>query len=378
LENKHLKFHATVSQGFLPFLEGELAHFGIRPKVAHRGGVFWDNQKEETLNFLRSTRFTSQVNFIWRTFRSRDYDDLYNQSIKFPWETIIDESNSYRIDSNTSGKLSHSQFALYRLKDSINDRFQRLGLRQPMIDKERASIRIYLYSSPEETRIEFGISSNPLQKRGYRDLESRAPIRETMAQLLIEHSGWKGEGTLIDPFCGGGTILIEAALLLKNPSGLNDENLMNSPLFFKIWPDFKKPIPSIISKKYFILGVDQDMDALEISERNSKKAGVYDMIQFKSGDFFDLDLSEFPKPYFFITNPPYGERLSTEEESRKLFAKIGDCLKNNYKGSNFTLITGNKSLLGNLRLKDTGSISVKNAKLDAKIARYQIFESEIS
>jgi putative N6-adenine-specific DNA methylase len=376
LENKNLKFHATVSQGFLPYLEKELSKNGIQTRISHRGGIYWDNQKDETLRFLRSTRFTSQVNFIWKTFTARDYDDLYSQSIKFPWETIIEESNTYRIDSNTSGNLSHSQFALYRLKDSINDRFQRIGIRQPIIDKDRPSIRIYLYSSPGETRIEFGISSNPLQKRGYRDLESRAPIRETMAQLMIEHSGWNGEGTLIDPFCGGGTILIEAALIMKNPDGLNDDNLMNSPLFFKIWPDFKKRIPSQLSTKPIILGIDQDQEALQISERNSKKAGVSDLIQFKEGNFFELDLSEYPKPLYFITNPPYGERLSTEEESRILFTKIGNHLKDNYKGSHFTLITGNKSLLGNLRMKDIGSISVKNAKLDAKISRYEIFNPE--
>ncbi len=364
-----LEFHSSCASGLHEFLLKEVSSFNLKVLSYNRGGVHFKGLKENLYNFFLSTRFSSRISFVFCRANVKDADELYQVTRKLAWEKLILKDLSFKIESFTKENLNHSRFALYRLKDAIKDRIREQQNYEAQINSQTPDVLILLRSNQKEAIVQISLSPLPLHKRGYRQNSLEAPLRESLAQALLEFSDWKPFQTLVDPMCGSGTILIEAALLEKWDGKINYQILKDSYIFQKFFDKISK-VPTKVPSSIHLFGYDKDYKAIQLAKENAKKAGVEDWIYFKQEDFTHLKPS-FPKGYL-VTNPPYGVRLKTNESLEELYFQIGKNLKNSFSGFIFTLVCGNKSLLGHLRLKASKELSITIAKLKGKFVQYKI------
>ncbi|MBP7281848.1 MAG: N-6 DNA methylase [Leptospiraceae bacterium] len=296
---------------------------------------------------------------------------MYEQAVRLPWEEIIAKGLTFKIDSNTKDSLKDSRYALYKLKDAIKDRLRDKREEAPDIDRDEPDIIIHLRSNRNFVNIELSVSSQPFNKRGYRMEFLDAPIRENMAQALVHFSGWKTDEVLIDPMCGSGTILIEAALLLKKK--YINENLLNKSAVYRMLYDiYVSPNQETKDPEIKLFGYDINPKAISIAKDNAKRAGVDKLIQFERGDVLDLSNTQNWKSGHIVMNPPYGERLGTKEDLKILYGKISSRFKQEFSGFRFTVISGDKSLLGFFKLKEDKGMNVAIAKMKGKFVSYDL------
>lgn len=366
-----LEFHASCQEGLDQFLYEEIKSFGLKIISSNRGGIYFETNRPSKLsNFILNTRFSSRVSFSIIKFVAESPDELYEKAKSLPWEKIFPYKCSFKIDSTTKDILKHSQFALYRLKDSIRDRLRESNREDVSIERDSPDMVILLRSSQNFVNIQISISSEPFHKRGYRLETVSAPIKETTAQALIEFSGWNGKDVLIDPMCGSGTILIEAALLVKKEF-LNHYLIFKSKVYSMLFDEIPKNKINPDAEKIFY-GFDIDKKAIEIAKENARRAGVDDLIHFEEMDVLNFTRDENLNKGFLVFNPPYGERLGEEEALKEFYFKLGELFKKEFKGFKITLVCGNKSLLGHLKLKESNSMNLSIAKLKAKFVNYEI------
>lgn len=366
-----LEYHASCAEGLHEFLEEEVKNSGLRLISSNRGGVFFRGKKGAIQNFLLTTRFSSRVSFSISQLEVLDAEDLYDQAVRLPWEEIIAKGLTFKIDSNTKDSLKDSRYALYKLKDAIKDRLRDKREEAPDIDRDEPDIIIHLRSNRNFVNIELSVSSQPFNKRGYRMEFLDAPIRENMAQALVHFSGWKNDEVLIDPMCGSGTILIEAALLLKKK--YINENLLNKSAVYKMLYDiYVSPNQEMKDTEVKLFGYDINPKAISIAKDNAKRAGVDKLIQFERGDVLDLSNTRNWKSGHIVMNPPYGERLGTKEDLKILYGKISSRFKQEFSGFRFTVISGDKSLLGFFKLKEDRGMNVAIAKMKGKFVSYNL------
>ncbi len=323
-----------------------------------------------------STRFASRVNLQLIQEKGNDYEDLYRAGKKLPWEKWIEPDLSFRVDAQTKDKLSNSQFATHRLKDAILDYLRDKKIPLPGIEKKIPDITIALRSFLDKFSIELSLTGESLSRRGYRVEAGLAPVRETIAQAMLSVSEWKPGKVLVDPMCGSGTILIEAALLEKLNGEINRYILEESSTFAKLFPDFvfsKAVNPPPGTFRYF--GFDHDSEAIRIAKQNAYEAGVEDWIRFEEGDVLELKNS-FGEEGHIVTNPPYGDRLGKPIDNlREMYFQMGKVFKNEFPGWKLTVLCGEFSLLGKLGLKEKSHFPLRHANLKAKIVDYEIRKS---
>ncbi|HMV80021.1 MAG TPA: N-6 DNA methylase [Leptospiraceae bacterium] len=370
---ENLEYHASCADGLDEFLNEEALSFRLKVHAKNRGGIFFTGKKENLKNFFLSTRFSSRVSFSIKKFKVRDADDLYAQAVELPWEKFFSEGmRTFKIDSYAKDALTNSRYAMYRLKDAIKDRCIDNGI-DTGADTENPDYTFLLRSSGDYANIQLSLSGLPLNKRGYRVRTVEAPLRENIAQALLFFSGWKEKDILIDPMCGSGTILIEAALIIKKQGKINTNLLKNSPVFSDLFGEIKDSDHSS-SGRIQLFGSDIDPKAVEIARENAEKAGVGDMIEFSVSDFFQLERRNDWGSGFIVTNPPYGERLSDKTSVKELFFQMGNRLKKNFANFSFSLICGDKSLLGHLKLKADRDRNIAIAGMKGKLCTYTINE----
>jgi putative N6-adenine-specific DNA methylase len=320
---------------------------------------------------LLTTRFSSRVSFSISQLTVIDAEDLYDQAVRLPWEEIIAPGLSFKIDSNTKDSLKDSRYALYKLKDAIKDRLREKRGEEIEIDRDEPDIVLHLRSNRDFVNIELSLSSQPLNKRGYRMEFLDAPIRENMAQALIHFSGWTKDEILIDPMCGSGTILIEAALLLKRK--YINENLMNQSAVYRMLYDvYVSPTQELKSGECRLFGYDINPKAVQIARDNAQRAGVDKLIQFEKSDVLNISNTGNWKSGHIVMNPPYGERLGAKEDLKILYGKISSKFKQEFSGFRFTVISGDKSLLGFFKLKEDKGMNVAIAKMKGKFVSYDL------
>lgn len=366
-----LEYHASCAEGLHEFLEQEVKDSGLRLTSANRGGVFFKGKKENIQKFLLTTRFSSRVSFSISQLRVEDAEDLYDQAVRLPWEEIISKGLTFKIDSSTKDSLKDSRYALYKLKDAIKDRLREKRDEELQIDRDEPDLVFHLRSNRDFVNIELSLTSQPFNKRGYRLEFLDAPIRENMAQALIHFSKWEKSDIMIDPMCGSGTILIEAALLLKRK--YINESLLNQSVVYKmLYEIYVSPTKDISNEEIRLFGYDINPKAIQIAKDNAKRAGVEKLIQFEKGDVLNLSNSKNWKAGHIVMNPPYGERLGNKEDLKILYGKISARFKQEFPGFRFSLVSGDKSLLGFFKLKEDRSMNVAIAKMKGKFVSYEL------
>ncbi|UAB80875.1 class I SAM-dependent RNA methyltransferase [Marixanthomonas sp. SCSIO 43207] len=374
----NFKMVAKTLYGLEDLLEKELRQLGA-------SGI---EKGTRNVAFEGDTGFMYKANLCCRTaikilkpitaFNVFTEEDLYKNIYKIQWENYMQANGSLAVDATVFSKqFTHSQYVALKTKDAIVDRFRdKEGIR-PDVDLDHPTLRINIHIDRNICTVSLDSSGQSLHKRGYKTANTIAPINEVLAAGMIMLSGWEGQCSFMDPMCGSGTILTEAAMIACNiPPNLNRDEFG-----FETWPDFDVDLYEVIEnaalKKikdfhFKIYGSDIDGYTITKAKENIKNANLQDFIEVKQQDFFK---SEKPvdKPMYLLFNPPYDERISVEDIDA-FYKKIGDTLKQNYPGTQAWMITSNMEALKNVGLKASKKIKLYNGKLESRLVRYEMYE----
>ena len=310
------------------------------------------------------------------TLQSTGADDLYEQLKTFDWEQLMSVKSTFAIDATVySENFTNSRFVTYRVKDAIADFFNEKYGKRPNIRLTNPEIRLDVHISGRDVTLSLDSSGDPLFKRGWRVAQTDAPINEVLAAGIIMLSGWDGKTDLVDPMCGSGTFLIEAALIGANIA----PGVYRDSYAFQQWPDYDEELFNKIynddsAEREFthkIYGSDIEGKAIAIARANVKNAGLNKYIELERRDFNDIE--EVPAGGTLISNPPYGERLSVED-IEQFYNDLGYKLKHTFKGYNAWLICYDKEQYYKIGLKPSVKYALNNGGLDCELLQYVIFE----
>ncbi|KUF40385.1 DNA methylase [Myroides marinus] len=312
-----------------------------------------------------------------KTFAVYNEGNLYKGVQSIDWSEFISPNQTFVIDATVfSDNFNNSQFVSLKAKDAIVDQFRNKTGARPSIDKDYPDLRINIHLQKDLCTVSLDTSGASLHHRGYRTATNIAPINEVLAAGMLLMSGWDGRTDFIDPMCGSGTILIEAAMIACNiPANINRKEFA-----FEKWNDwdaelFDKVQESLLKKirefHYSIKGYDKAPSAVLKALDNAKNANLDDYIEINTGNFFDTQ-KETDGPLHMVFNPPYGERLDINLE--RFYREIGDTLKQGYPGTEAWFITGNVEALKYVGLRPSRKIKLFNGKLESRFVKYELYE----
>ncbi|MDO5509074.1 MAG: class I SAM-dependent RNA methyltransferase [Weeksellaceae bacterium] len=309
-------------------------------------------------------------------FKARTEQNLYYQAKNFAWEDYIDIEQSFRIDSTVvSDFFSHSQFAALKLKDAIVDRLREKRGQRPDIDKDFPDVIINLFIGKDNIILSLDSSGEPLFKRGYRQATGPAPINEVLAAGLLRLAGWDGKGNFLDPMCGSGTLLIEAAMMaLQIPAQLHRKQFAfmqwkgyDADLFEKIRETRMRRVQEFHGQ---IIGYDISPRSVQTAMKNIEFSDLEDYIQVEQQDFFESKKEH--NPLLILFNPPYDERMAIGQKN--FYRKIGNTLKTKHPNTYAWFITADLQAEKNVGLRPSRRIKLYNGKLETVLLKYEIFD----
>lgn len=310
-------------------------------------------------------------------FRAHNEISLYKGMQSLDWSVYINANQSFVIDVTLfSEHFNHSQFVALKAKDAIVDQFRDKFGKRPDIDKDHPDVRINLHIHNDQVSVALDTSGASLHHRGYRTATNIAPINEVLAAGMLLLSGWDGTTDFLDPMCGSGTILAEAAMIACNiPANINRKEFA-----FEKWNDwdndlFDQIIDSLMKKTrefhHTIKGYDKAPSAVAKAKDNIINANLDEYVTIEQLNFFDTE-KETRGPLHIVFNPPYGERLDIDME--RFYREIGDTLKQSYPGTHAWFITANLEALKFVGLKPSRKIKLFNGKLEARLVKYEMYE----
>lgn len=311
-----------------------------------------------------------------KKFRINEENDLYKECMKIKWNTFFDSSKTFAIRGAVHSRIfSHSQYPFLLVKDAIVDTFTKEENKRPDVNTKAPQVAFDLYIKENFVTISLNTSGVPLFQRGYRTETGDAPLNEVLAAGMIRLSGWNRKSTFVDPFCGSGTLLIEAAFLAANiPSNIERQHyaFKNFKSYDEVlWNDVYQSANKRCSELDFeILGSDKDAEMVTIARRNLRGLPINKLITIKTASFDELTQPE--KGGVLISNPPYGERIGDRVE--EMYGELGDWFKKEMKGFDCWVISSNEDALKNIGLKPDKKIKLFNGDLECSFRKYRIFE----
>ncbi|WP_118868252.1 bifunctional 23S rRNA (guanine(2069)-N(7))-methyltransferase RlmK/23S rRNA (guanine(2445)-N(2))-methyltransferase RlmL [Haemophilus haemolyticus] len=375
---------ATTSRGFEELLKVELTELGAQEAKVVQGGVHYQADDETLYRTLLWSRLASRI--LFPLIESKIYSDLdlYAAVSGFNWLAQFDERVTFFVDFNgTNQEIRHTQFGAMRVKDGIVDYFERQGKTRPDVDKIQPDVRIQAYLNRENLVISLDLSGEALHLRGYREDAGQAPLRETLAAAIVMRSGWQAGSPLVDPMCGSGTLLIEAAQmeakiapqLYRLHWGFDFWKSHNQ----SAWEKVKNEAIELAEEKQseiqpHFYGFDLDRRVLKKAQKNAQNAGVSHLIKWQQGDVAALKNPSVNGVGTVICNPPYGERLGTTPALIALYSVFGQRLKKEFCGWNVSVFSSESTLLDCLRMRASRQFKAKNGPLDCVQKNYQVSE----
>ena len=367
---------AKTFLGLEGVLADELRALGAEDVAEGNRVVYFKGDKEMLYRANFACRTAVRVLKPFLTLNSSSADDLYEQLKSFDWEQLMTVDTTFAIDSTVySEQFNNSRFVTYRVKDAIADYFNDKYGKRPSIRLSNPDIRFDVHISGREVTLSLDSSGEPLFKRGWREAQTDAPINEVLAAGIILLSGWDGKTDFIDPMCGSGTFLIEAALIAANIA----PGVYRDHYAFQQWPDYDADLFDQIynddSKEreftHKIYGSDIEGKAIAIARTNIKSAGLNKYIEVERRDINDIN--EVPAGGTLISNPPYGERLNPED-IESLYQDMGYKFKHTFQGYNVWLICYDNELSHRIGLKPSVRYKLNNGGLDCELLEYVIFD----
>jgi putative N6-adenine-specific DNA methylase len=339
------------------------------------------------VSFEGDTGFMYKANLCLRTaikiikpihsFYVRDETDLYKKIYAMDWTQYLSIDTTFAIDATVNSEnFTHALYVSQKTKDAIVDKFRDLEGQRPNVDIKFPDLRLNIHIQKDQCNVSLDSSGASLHHRGYRTATNIAPINEVLAAGLLLLSGWNGQYDFLDPMCGSGTMLTEAAMIACNiPANINRKGFA-----FEKWDDFDEElyariIESSLNKTrefhFKIVGYDKAPSAVQKAKDNVENANLSEYIEIEQKNFFE-STKYTDKHLHMVFNPPYGERLNIEME--EFYAAIGNTLKRNYPGTDAWFITSNLEALKYVGLRPSRKIKVFNSHLESKFVKYVMYE----
>ena len=378
---------ASTARGLEELLKTELEALGAVDCQVVQGGVHFQGDTRLLYQSLMWSRLASRIMLPLGQCSVYSDLDLYLGVQAIPWTEIFTPDATFAVHfSGLNDEIRNSQYGALKVKDAIVDSFTRKNLPRPNVDRENPDLRINVWLNKETAHISLDLSGEGLHLRGYRDGTGMAPIKETLASAIVMRSGWVPGTPLLDPMCGSGTLLIEAAMLATDRApGLHRGHWgFNGWLQHDdaVWKEVKaeaqtrarKGLAAYESRFY---GSDVDARVIERARSNAHRAGVGELIAFEAKDVAQLS-NPLPKgPYgTVISNPPYGERLESEPALIALHSLLGRTMKTQFGGWNLSLFSASPELLSCLQLRADKQFKAKNGPLDCVQKNYHLAEND--
>lgn len=368
-------FFATSPRGLEALLAGELAALGAREARAVPGGVAFSGAWHDCYAANLRSRLASRI--LWRVgaFEYRNEGDLYQATRDIDWKKHFDVENTIRVAvSAQKSPLKSLDFATLRVKDAVCDRFRDETGRRPSVERTAPDVRIHVFLEEGRGLLYLDTSGEPLFKRGGRAGRIDAPLRENLAAGLVMLSGWKPEEPLLDPMCGGGTILVEAAAMARGRApGANRRFGFEKLKAFDVsaWQKTKKEAQSANPPKNLrLFGSDNDPRVLNEAKRNLAAAGVERWVKLERADV--LERAAPAAAGVMIANPPYGERMGSAEELARFYPKLGDALKKGFAGWRCHFFTADLRMAKLIRLEPARRTVLWNGALECRLYEFRM------
>ena len=313
-------------------------------------------------------------------FKALSADDVYEGVKDIDWTEYLSLDKTFAVDSVVfSEEFRHSKFVAYKVKDAIVDQFREKTGNRPNISVSNPDMRLHIHIAEDQCTLCLDSSGESLHRRGYRQESVEAPLNEVLAAGMILMTGWHGETDFIDPMCGSGTLLIEAALIARNMA----PGLFRKEFAFEKWPDFD---PDLFDEIYnddsnerefthHIYGYDVDIKAVNTARLNVKAAGLTSDITVEEQDF--KNFTQPKEKSIMVTNPPYGERISTSD-LLGTYKMIGERLKHQFTGNEAWVLSYREECFTQIGLKPSIKIPLFNGSLECEFRKYQMFDGKMS
>jgi putative N6-adenine-specific DNA methylase len=366
------RFFATCARGLEPALSGELLRLGAADVTPGRGGVTFAGGNE--LLYKANLWLRTAVRVLRPVVEGDVFnpDQLYELVRSVDWAEYMTPDHTLAVDCNVrDSNITHSQYAARRVKDGICDQFRdKTGVR-PSVDVEYPMVGLNLHVARNHAVLSLDSAWHSLHKRGYRPIQTRAPLNEALAAGLLMQTGWTGDTPLVDPMCGSGTFIIEGAWLAGNRA----PGLTRKWFGFLGWPDFDRPLWNAIREEARrqakpinvpLVGSDLRADAIAFARDNATAAGVGGKVTFTKQDVVDAR-PPAGGPGVMIVNPPYGERIGEEREWFGLYRALGETVAAHWPGWRLFVFTSNDRLRREIRLKVVRMVPFFNGTLDCRL-----------
>ncbi|HBU6972401.1 TPA: bifunctional 23S rRNA (guanine(2069)-N(7))-methyltransferase RlmK/23S rRNA (guanine(2445)-N(2))-methyltransferase RlmL [Raoultella planticola] len=378
---------ASTARGLEELLKTELEALGAVDCQVVQGGVHFQGDTRLLYQSLMWSRLASRIMLPLGQCSVYSDLDLYLGVQAIPWTEIFTPDATFAVHfSGLNDEIRNSQYGALKVKDAIVDSFTRKNLPRPNVDRENPDLRINVWLNKETAHISLDLSGEGLHLRSYRDGTGMAPIKETLASAIVMRSGWVPGTPLLDPMCGSGTLLIEAAMLATDRApGLHRGHWgFNGWLQHDdaVWKEVKAEAQTrarkgLVAYESRFYGSDVDARVIERARSNARRAGVGELIAFEAKDVAQLS-NPLPKgPYgTVISNPPYGERLESEPALIALHSLLGRTMKTQFGGWNLSLFSASPELLSCLQLRADKQFKAKNGPLDCVQKNYHLAEND--
>ena len=370
------KMNAKTFLGLEEILAKELTNLGANDIQIKKRLVSFTGDKAMLYRANLYCRTALRILIPIATFKAKNDDDLYQAVKRIEWEKYITTDKTFAINSTVySENFTHSQFVTYRVKDAIVDHFMQHTGNRPSVSTNNPDLQLNIHISHNDCTLSLDSSGESLHRRGYRQEQTQAPINEVLAAGMLLMADWGGQSNFIDPMCGSGTLLIEAALIaLGIPPGI-----FRKTFAFEKWNNFDKELFREIYDNYEqktfphkIYGADISGHALKIAQENINAAGISKYIELRHQPIAEFEPIEGKT--LMVTNPPYGKRLHPKELDN-LYTDLGTLLKHKFAGNDAWVIS-QQPYINKIGLRPSKKIKLKNGDLDCDYWKFEVFDGK--
>lgn len=378
--NTPSKVIITCNKRLSPYLELEVKNLGFKPVRIFSTGLELKVSLNDCIRLNLNLRCASQVLYSLQEFDAENGEELYHKVTAIEWEKLIDFSGYFSVTSNVDNStITTPLFANLKVKDAIADRIKSVHKIRPNSGPDYTKTVVHLYWKNEKAEIFLDTSGETLAKHSYRKIPGKAPMLEALAASAILATQWDFKSPFINPMCGSGTLAIEAALiatgrtpgLLRMNYGFMHILGYEEEVFFTERRRLKDQV--VKNQDLKIIATDISEDAIDISKKNAKTAGVDQLIEFYACDFADTRIPQ-DEAGVIMFNPEYGERLGVHSKLEATYARIGDFMKKECKGYTGYIFTGNPDLAKKIGLRASRRIEFYNGKLDCRLLEYELYD----
>ena len=380
---------ATTPKAMETILTEELQSLGITNIKATMAGVAFQGDLETAYRACLWSRTANRILLVLSSFEVKTQEDLYNGVQQIDWFEHINADDTFAVSfsAKNSEAINNTHFGALKVKDAIVDQMRDKFQQRPSINTEQPNIRINVYLNGEIAQLSLDLSGESLHRRGYRDVNIQAPMKENLAAAMLLRCGWpqiaKKNGSLIDPMCGSGTLLLEGAMiaadyapgLLRDYFGFIGWKKHDADCWKKLRTEALQRRKAGMEKLPVMVGFDQNRHTVNAALTHIANAGLQNKIHVERRDIEDAEPAESWTPGLLICNPPYGERLGDEQETAELYKKFGESLKTHFIGWKAAMIISNPELGFRLGIRSQKPITLYNGALECKLLRFTIEES---